>query len=223
MTSRLALIPFLLSPAILAQDSTSRSKAAEYPVHATLPNMEVGAEYLVHSIPRDNGFYIAKDYLVVEAGVFPATKDGIDIAASQFTLLVNGKTVLYTVSPGMVTASLKYPDWEQHRNMTVEGGNGNAAVIVGAPPAVGRFPGDQRGSVPINRPKVSETENAQVAGKSERPIDEAIAIAALPEGPAYKLVHGCLFFSFQGKTKSIHSLALVYDGGAGPKTTIPLF
>src|SRR4029077_14299337 len=97
--ARAALLA-IISAALYAQNPATRSKATDYPIHATLPNMGIGLEYLVHSIPGEDRFYIAKDYLVVELVAFP--KDGIALSAGNFTLLVNGKNTLYTVSPGMV-------------------------------------------------------------------------------------------------------------------------
>ena len=59
---------------------------------------------------------------------------------------------------------------------------------------------------------------------ADQPIETQMAIAALPEGPSEKLVKGLLFFAFGGKTKSIRSLDLIYEGGeGGPKAIIPLF
>lgn len=221
--ARTALLA-IISAALYAQNPATRVKATDYPVHATLPNMEIGLEYLVHSIPAADRFYIAKDYLVVELAAFPSTKDGIAISPSKFTLLVNGKNILYTESPGMVAASIKYPDWEQHRQVTTEAGNGNASVVFGAPRPVGRFPGDNRDNVPMNIPRPPQPDDGKDLDKPrERPIEESISNAALPEGPTAKPVKGCLFFSFTGKTKSIKSLALIYDpGDPAPKSTIPI-
>jgi len=212
----------VVSATLYAQTAATRAKATDYPVHATLPNMDIGVEYLVHSIPGENRFYIAKDYLVVEVAAFP--KDAIALSAGKFTLLVNGKNTLYTVSPGMVAASIKYPDWEQHRQVTTEAGNGNASVVFGAPRPVGRFPGDNRDNVPMNIPRPPQPDDGKDLDKAhERPIEESIANAALPEGSTAKPVKGCLFFSYSGKTKSIKSLALIYDpGDPAPKSTIPI-
>ncbi|HYL73931.1 MAG TPA: hypothetical protein VEU96_06975 [Bryobacteraceae bacterium] len=217
-----AAVLAIISATLYAQNPASRAKATDYPVHVTLPNMEIGLEYLVHSIPGDDRFYIAKDYLVVELAAFP--KDAIALSPSKFTLLVNGKNILYTASPGMVAASIKYPDWEQHRQLTTEAGNGNASVVFGAPRPVGRFPGDNRDNVPMNIPRPPQPDDGKdLDHPHERPIEEAIANAALPEGRAAKPVKGCLFFSFSGKTKSIKSLALIYDpGDPAPKSTIPI-
>lgn len=217
--ARVALISVVLLSRLHAQDP-ARSKASDYPAHVSLATMEIGAEYLTHSIPTEKGFYFAKEYLVVEVAVFAAGTDGVTTSASQFTLRVNGKTVLQTVSPGMVAAALKYPDWEMRPNLTAQAG----PVIVGAPPAVGRFPEDGRSGVPRSAPVPQPEDPSGVGKPADLPVEQAVARAALPEGPAEEQAIGCLFFRFEGKTKSIRKLELLYDPGqSGPKATIPLF
>jgi hypothetical protein len=183
--------------------------------------LEIGAEYLVHSIPGENGFYIAKEYLVVDVGVFPSTLEGVDIKSSQFSLRINdGKTALVAVSPGMVAGALKYPDWENQRGASAQAG----PVSISTPPTVGRFPGDHREPVPVPRPVEDPRDPSGTEQRAPKTIDESIADVALSEGATNKAAKGCLFFRFAGKMKSIRSLDLVYDGGDGhPKASIPLF
>ncbi len=178
-----------------------------------------GAEYLVHSIPGERGGYFAKEYLVVEVAIFPTAKNGLKITSGQFTLRINNKSALIAQSAGMVAAALKYPDWEQRPQMTAQAG----PLIYGAP-QVGRFPGDQTQPRPLPSPRVpDQTDSANVEKQPNLPIEEAIARAALPEGPTAEHVKGCLFFRFEGKLKSIKSLDLMYDAGeSSPKATIHL-
>ena len=197
------------------------SKASDYPTHISLPGLEIGAEYLVHSIPGETGFYFAKDYLVVDVGVFSSTREGVTVKNDQFSLRINdGKLVLSPASPGTVAGALKYPDWENQRAATVQAG----PVIYGTPPTVGRFPGDQRAPPPVPRPVEDPPNPSGTEPQAPKSIDESIASIALSEGPTNKTAKGCLFFRFSGKMKSIRSLDLVYDGGGGrAKATIPLF
>jgi hypothetical protein len=223
MISRAAIVALALSHALLAQD-TPRSKISDYPVHAKLSTMDIGVEYLLNSIALDKGMYIARDHLVLEVAIFPSRQSGVNVSTSQFTLRVNNKTILYTDSPGAVASSLKYPDWQTHPNATAEAGVGNGSVILGAPPPVARFPGDRRADRPPSVPKVEQQDPSGEPKATGQPIETQIAIAALPEGQSQKPVKGLLFFPFSGKTKSIRSLDLIYDGGeSGLKTTIPLF
>jgi hypothetical protein len=136
----------VLSP-LLAQKDEPRSKAADYPVHVSVPGMEIAAEYLLHSIPTTHGFYVANLYLVVDVGIFPSSGETIKVSNGQFRLRVNhGKFDLIADTPGTVAGSLKYPDWEQQRNLSAQAG----PVIIGAPPNVGRFPGDGRDHPPVS-------------------------------------------------------------------------
>jgi len=201
------------------------SKVSDYPAHVKLPSMEIGAEYLLNSIPLARGMYIAKDHLVLEVAIFPSTEDGVNVSSSQFTLRVNNKTILYSDSSGAVANSLKYPDWQMRPTMTAEAGVGNGSVVLGAPPPVARFPGDRRADRPPSVPRVPDPPDPTGAPKAaDQPIETQIAIAALPQGQLQEPVKGFLFFPFSGKTKSIRSLDLIYDGGeSGPKTTIRLF
>jgi hypothetical protein len=216
------VVPLFALLPLLAQDNAPRSKAADYAAHVSLTGMEIGAEYLLHSIPTENGFYIAKDYLVVDVGIFPSTLEKIKISSGQFQLRINhGQPELLADTPGSVAGSVKYPDWEQQRKATVIGQAG--PVIVGAPQQTGRFPGDPTGQpIPIPAPERPDPSGAEP--RAPKSVDEMIAHAALPEFATERPAKGCLFFHYRGKTKSIHSLELIYDGGEGrPKATIPLF
>jgi hypothetical protein len=224
MISRAAILALALSTMQLAQNGPL-FKVSDYPAHVKLPSMEIGAEYLLNSIPLAKGMYIAKDHLVLEVAIFPSTEAGVNVSSSQFTLRVNNKTILYPDSPGAVASSLKYPDWQTRPTMTAEAGVGDGTVVLGAPPPVARFPGDRRADRPPSVPRVPAPPDPTGAPKAvDQPIETQIAIAALPQGQLQEPVKGFLFFPFSGKTKSIRSLALIYDGGeSSPKTTISLF
>lgn len=206
---------------LVAQDAPPRSKASDYPAHVSLPGMEIAAEYLLHSIPTAKGFYVSRDYLVIDVGVFPAAKERVTISSGQFRLRINHQTLeLPPDSPGTVAAGIQYPDWEQQRTATAQAG----PVMVGAPPTVGRFPGDRRESPPISTPVPEQPDPSGMDKEPPKTVDQLVAQAALPEGSSNKPVKGCLFFHFRGKTKSIKSLELIYDAGErGAKATIPLF
>lgn len=217
---RAILLAALLLPAVLAQDRQPPAKASGYPAHGAVQGLEIGADYLVHSIPTEQSYLFAKDYLVVEVALFPSKGESIRISSEQFKLRINqGKPVLFPDSSGTVAASLKYPDWEQHPTVTAQAG----PVIVGSPTSPGRFPGDPTRGVPLPRPAGDPPDPSGVDKEPPKTVDEALARAALPEGLIEKPVRGCLYFRFRGKTKSIQSIELVYDSGDGkPKAAIPL-
>jgi len=181
--------------------------------------MEIGAEYLVHSIPGEKGDYFAKEYLVVEVAISPTRKESLRISSGRFTLRINNKSALIAQSAGVVAAALKYQDWEQRPQMTAQAG----PLIYGAPQS-GRFPGDPTQPRPLPTPRGTDQADS-INGQKEPnlPIEEAISRAALPEGLTAEYVKGCLFFRFEGKLKSIKSLDLIYDvGGDAPPAMIRL-
>jgi hypothetical protein len=163
---------------------------------------------------------------VVEVAVFPGRLEPVEIGANTFTLRINGrKEVMFPDTPGFVAASLTYPDWEQHRQTEVQAGIGNAGVTIGRPPSVGRFPDDptprQTRLPPAPKAPTPEDQHG-IEPDSPQTADEALAQVALPDGPATKPVTGYIFFHYRGKSKSIKSLDLVYEGRQGP-VTLKLF
>ena len=218
MKARIAIVSAAFLLVLHAQDAP-RSKASDYPAHVALPGMEIGVEYLVHSIPAEKGDYFAREYLVVEVAIFPVTKDSLRVSSGHFTLRINKKSTLSAQSAGTVAAALKYPDWEQRPQMT-----GSAGPVIYGAPQVGRFPGDPTAPRPMPTPRApDQADSANIEKQSDLPIEQAISRVALPEGIVPEHVKGCLFFRFEGKLKSIKSLDLIYDaGGNSPKATIPL-
>ena len=209
-----------------AQGTTPKAKPGDYPVHAQLPGINIAAEYLAHSVPVNAGVLNARDYLVVEVAIFPGARDTPLIASGDFTLRINNRrAVLFAQTPGMVAASIKYPDWEVRPTLEATAGVGNADVILGRPPLTSRFPGDPRpdqSRLP-RQPRVPDQTRSDGAEQpATEPVDVSIARLALPEGAARTPVSGCLFFAFKGKSKTIHSLELLYGSG-NRATSIRIF
>jgi len=216
-TARVCALLFLAVALLYSQGTTPKQSPSDYPVHATVGNLTLAAEYLVHAIPAAEGSYFTNDYLVIEASFFGPHLTPVKMSAEHFTLRINGqKSPLLTQAPGIVGASLKYPDWEQRPTLTASAGAGNGQIILGRPVPVERFPGDpnaRRGPAP---PRVPESENPSGQAKEPpMPVEERIQRSALPEGEHIVPSGGLLFFPFKGKTKSIRSLELLYDGSAG--------
>ena len=200
-----------------AQGTTPKAKPGDYPVHAQLPGMNIAAEYLVHSVPVNGGALDAKDYLVFEVAIYPESGGTPLLSSGDFTLRINNrKTVLFAQTPGMVAASIKYPDWEVRPTLEATAGVGNMDVILGRPPVTSRFPGDPRpdqNRLP-RQPRVPDQTRPEGQEQAARePVDVSIGRMALPEGAPHGPVSGYLFFAFQGKTKSIRSLELLYASG----------
>ena len=206
-----------------AQISPPKEKAADYPVHVAVPNMELAADYLVHSLPGPKGVLFVQDYLIVEVAAYPTNLVGAAWATGQFSLRINKKgTPVLPQAPGMVAASVKYPDWVQRPTAVAQVGVDDKSVIFGQPTPVGRFPGDPAG-VPSTRPRVPSQEDSTAENQApEMTIDEICQRQALYDGPIRKPVNGFLYFPFSGKLKSIHSLELLYETVDGTKATLTL-
>ncbi|SRR5579864_3039652 len=216
---RVCAVLVLFSAARLFAQTEHKDKATDYPVHAVAGKVAIGADYLVHSIPAGDQTFLAKDFLVLEVAVFPAFAEPVTIAGRTFTLRLNGaKFPLAPVSPGFVVASLKYPDWEQHPSAEASAGVGNAGVILGRPPAVGRFPDDRTASHP-NPPRAPTTEEQNgVERTGPESAEEVINRTALPSGPTDHPASGFLYFPFKGKMKSLKSVELIYESEDGSVT-----
>lgn len=214
-----AFLIVLFAAALASSQDDALRKANEYPAHASWPQFNIGAEYLIHSIPTEVGSIFARDYLVVEVAIYPG-KQPVTISSAAFTLRVNGqKSVLFPETSGFVAASLKYPDWEQRPTVVGSVGVGDGSVVVGAPTPVPRFPGDPAGNPRVQLPrKQPDTEAAGHPRKAS--IEELVTRAALPDGEFRMPTKGCLYFAFTGKLKSIHNLELLYDDARGNKGSL---
>jgi hypothetical protein len=214
-----AVILFAAIATLHAQGLTPREKAADYPVHAEVKDgFTIAAEYLVHTLPTGKDALVANDYLVVEVAVFGPRGKRIDLSQGNFTLLLDtgkkgGKTALSPDSAGSVAASIKFSDWTQKPHVEAEGGVGNASVGFG-PPMTPRFPGDP--SVRTMPPSPVPDQNpAGIEKEQPLSIDERVQRVSLPTGQLAPPAAGLIFFPFEGKTKSIKTLELVYEGPAG--------
>ena len=205
---RPSLLLFVCAGLAAGQSATAdRSKAADYPVSASAERADIGAEFLVHSIPSARGYYLAKTFLVVEAGVFPKGLP-LKVSAGQFTLRLNGASQpLLAQSPGTVAASLKYPDWEMPRGFSASASAGNVGISTDRQP-VGRFPDDRRAPV-SNRDQDND-------------IDYQISLVEFPAAVTAEPAKGCLFFASDIKAKKIRSLELEWTGPAGERATLKL-
>ncbi len=218
-----ALAAALVSTGVYAGEP--RPQPADYPVHAVLGKAALGAEYLVHTVSGRNQSFLARDYLVVEVGLYPAKGTTLVVSNSHFTLRLNGKkSVLIAQPPAFVAASLKYPDWEYRPSVIAVAGVGDAGVILGRPQRTERFPGDpvpSRERLP-DPPKAPSPQDRSGLEKTPVRPEEVAVEEALPEGEISRPVRGYLYFHYKGKTKSIRSVELVYNGPGGAAGTITL-
>ena len=177
-----------------------RKSPAEYPAQVEVADMKVGVEYMVTSFSAEGHTFSVEDHLLLEVGIFPRGEARVDLR--RFTLRINGKQLVMTQTPGMVAASVKYPDWTSKPNLQANVGG----VMVGRPQRVERFPGDRR---------IPETRRSPVDGDSPQPegTDYAGLITkwALPEGQFNRALAGYVYFPYDGKLKSIKTVELLID------------
>jgi len=213
-------IAVITAASVAGQGTQPKAKPEDYPAHAMLPALSIGAENWGHGISIPSGSIVLNDYIAVEVALYADRKRSVAVSASQFTLRLNGrKSVLFPQAVGMVEASVKYPDWERHGEAVATAGSGDHEVIVGRRAPVERFPGDPRARSPLPSPlpgKVPGDDDPSVA-KRQAPVkpEDLVRGAALPEGDLKMPVSGFLFFAYKGRLKSIKSMELIYDGPAG--------
>jgi len=195
-----------------------RARPADYPVHAMLPGLAVGAEFMVHSFSGHHRTYTAPDHLVVEVAIYP--EKPLMVSASQFSLRVNGKKErVFAQGPQFVAASLKYSDWTQRPAATIGAGAGDVGVILGPRPSQGRFPGDNRNRQPPAPPRApTQPPRGGYEKPEELDAPELAVETALPEGETRLPVAGYLYFPWKGKVSRIKKLELIFDSPAGAAT-----
>jgi len=196
-----------------AQGTTTKTKAADYPVQVQMGTVTLAAEYLVHSLPTSKGTLIAADYLVVEVAFFGPSFSRLKMSPDNFTLRINGKGEgLSTEPPGMVAQSIKFPSAHPHLETAGSVGVGDGTVSVGPRPPPTQFPGDGNDRQPTGQPPSVRTV------EEDSNIDHRVQNATLPEGENTLPRSGLVYFYFRGKVKNIHALELLYNGTMGKAT-----
>jgi hypothetical protein len=196
-----------------AQGGTEpKPKPEDYPVHAGSRGAALGAEFMVHSFSRGEQSFIAQDYLVVEAALFPPKSGEARAGPGAFRLRVNGrKQTLAAVAPQMAAATLQHPEWSERPSVAVSAG----PVILGGPP-INRQPFPGAPAPPQTRAPRAPDPNAPGGIDRQPPVraEELLVETALPEGSFKGPVSGFLYFPYKGKVRSIRSLELLWEDAA---------
>jgi hypothetical protein len=206
-------------PLLLADGTSPRPKPTDYSAQAHVADLTIAAEYQVRSFGAGRSVFVTEDYLVIEVALYSNARDPLVVSANRFQLRVSGsKHPLLAQTPGMVAASLKYPDWERRRVMEARGGVGDTEVIVGRPPVTGRFPGDPTPSqTRLPRPPQAPPQEDRSGAEPETaasPAEVAVEMA-LPEGSKQLPVAGYLYFPYKGSPRKIKTVDLLYQGPEG--------
>ena len=214
---KLAFLPVILLVPALFAGTEPKPKKSDYTAHKDAGELSLAGDYMVRTFGVSPNVFFIKDHLVVEAALYGPLKHTMRISSGQFSLRIYTKKTetLYAQNPGIVSASLKYEDWDMPRGLQVGAGVGDTGVLIGAPRHDRRFPDDptaQRLPAPPTAP-----EQANRSGiETERPTAAQTAVnTALPEGEHALPVSGFLFFPYKGKPAAIESVDLIYDGPDG--------
>ncbi len=200
----------------LPAETDVKKAASDYPVHAELAQGAIAAEYLVRSLPARGRTFMARDHLIVEVALFPPKGEKLAVALSQFSLRINKKERIAAQGPEFLAASFKYPDWEMRPRLEGIAGVNDGGVVVGRPQPAERFPGDPRPAqsrLPP-QPRAPETQPTVEQAPAVQPED-AVMQLALRDGEITTARSGYLYFPFKGKTRSLRSVELLYQGPAG--------
>jgi hypothetical protein len=191
--------------ALAFAETEPKAKASEYPVHAAAGEIELGAEYFLHSIPSPRGMLFAQDYLVVEVAIFGSSKLPFATGPGRFHLRVNnGKLLLSPDSATFVVASMKHEDWNGERpHLEVGAGMGDAGVTIGRPTTGGRLPDG------------SDSRNRRTTTTGPQFFEEWLPQAELIDMRKKLPISGMLFFPYTKKVKTIKKLELIYEGPEG--------
>jgi hypothetical protein len=181
-----------------------RVSPSEYQFHTQAGAVTIAAELTGHSISTPQGILNTDDYIVIETGLFGAPGARLVLSPDDFTIRINEKKTPLPSRPyGMVIGSVKDPDWEppvpaeskSKTSLNTGGGGRGEQRDANSPPPVVHVP------VPI-----------------QRAMAQRVQKASLPEGDRALPVAGLIYFQYRGKTESIHSLELTYNGPAGKAT-----
>lgn len=198
----------------LAAYSEPRRTAAEFPVHVSTPQFDIGVEYTVHSYSgagSEDQMYFTRDFLVFAVAVFP--KQPLQLPEGPFELTVNNaKHPIDPVQAEFVAASVRNPEWTTHPQMQVGGGIGDIGGTMGGPSRTERFPGDPNAQSRLPRPPQAPSDDK---AQPKTPVDPGkIAIdSALPSGRIVSPVSGNIYFPYTGNAAKIKHLVLHFAAG----------
>ena len=176
-----------------------RESPSDYQYQAKAGTVTVGAEFTGHSVGLPEGPLTTEDFIVIETGVYGPAGARTKLAATDFSLRINGKKPVAGQPYGLVVNSLRNRELEpttaEQKSKTSVGSGGQGQGDTSSTPAPYRVPD---------------------ALKHE--WGQRLQRATLPEGDRALPQGGLLYFPYRGKTEKITSLELIYAGPAGQFT-----
>src|SRR5437879_6083325 len=106
-------IVFCLSISLaVAQGTKPKPAPSDYEVQGMAGPLDVGAEYMVHSLSSGEQMDLAERHLVVEVALYPVMKgDPVNVDLGLFSLRLNGKTMIPAHHAAQAAASLRQSRW----------------------------------------------------------------------------------------------------------------
>lgn len=199
-----------------------RRSAAHYHAQAESATAKLGAEYIGRFVSGAAGSHAIGNYVAIELGYFPKTKEMETIRGSDFMLKINGaKQLVYPQSAHLVAGSIKNPHWERERGLVTGVGMGDTGIVIGAPRQRSRFPGDPTVRTPI--PDPTSTEQGVSRGPSKDPLEEAAQAVidnAFAEGEAPGVRAGYIYFIYTKKLSTLKKIELVWVSGGEKRSLV---
>jgi hypothetical protein len=185
-----------------AKGMPPRAAPTEYQAQAQAGTVNIGAEFMGHSVPTPEHTFSSEDYIVIDAGLFGPAGAHAALSRTDFSLRINGKKVASPSEPyELVFHSLKDPEWQPPE--PPEGKKSSTGLTTGGG-------GGQGDSAPPPPPKMPFP--------LRRAMEQQVQKAAMQEGDRPLPQAGLLFFQYRGKAEGIKSLELIYSGAAGKAT-----
>ncbi len=203
---------------LTSREITVKENAGRYYAHAGLQEgTAVGADFLGKYLPISGMTIYSDEYIFVEVAFFGPGGRQVDFQNGQFTLKLNGTTLL-PQAPGLVTVSNNFPEMSAQPQIVLNGGVGGDQIEVGGQDRKPRFPGDDPSHTPTPMPKApTDASNGQVQPSPAKP-DDLVKSAEFPTGSHALPAAGYLFFHYEGKLKKIKHADLNYQGPLGSAT-----
>ena len=192
-----------VAPGKEVQGRPARPSPADYQGKAVAGTVTIAADFVGHSVPTDQNPLTTEDYVVAEVAFFGADGARLTLAASEFSIRINGKKSATPSQPyGFVLKTLKDPEWVPPAPPEGSGPKSKGGVSSGG----GGASGD---------PKPAEP---KMPFPLKRLMEQKAQKSALPEGDRALPQGGLVFFPYRGKDTGIKQLELIYEGPAGKAT-----
>jgi hypothetical protein len=176
-----------------------RVAPSDYQHQTQAGSITIAAEFTGHSLPTLEGPLTTEDFVAVETALFGPPGAQLQMAATDFSLRVNGKKTPLPSQPyGLIASSLRDPEW----------------IPPEAPPAKSKSSIGSGGQNDSNLPPAP----VKIPVPLQRAMAQRAQKASLPEGNRTLPQAGLIFFPYRGKEKSLQTVELIYEGPAGKAT-----